>query len=41
MQIGKKKMTLDHALIEQMNAAEDDASIDLESILRHNVEALF
>lgn len=41
MQIGKRKMALDHALIEQMSAAEDDAGIDLESILRHGAEALF
>lgn len=41
MQIGKKKMALDHALIEQMGAAEDDAGLDLESILRHGAEALF
>ncbi|KAG8529480.1 uncharacterized protein KY384_006117 [Bacidia gigantensis] len=40
MQIGKKKMMLDHVLIEQM-AAEDDAGMDLESILRHGTEAIF
>ena len=40
MQIGKKKMALDHVLIEQMDA-EDDAGVDLESILRHGTEALF
>ena len=40
MQIGKKKMALDHVLIEQMDA-EDDAGMDLESILRHGTEALF
>ena len=40
MQIGKKKMALDHVLIEQMDAS-DDAGIDLESILRHGAEALF
>ena len=41
MQIGKKKMALDHVVIEQMGAAEDDAGVDLESILRHGTEALF
>lgn len=41
MQIGKKKMALDHALIEKMGAAEDDAGMDLESVLRHGAEALF
>lgn len=40
MQIGKKKMLLDHVLIEQMDA-EDDAGMDLETILRHGTEALF
>ena len=40
MQIGKKKMALDHVLIEQM-AAEDDAGMDLESILKYGAEALF
>lgn len=40
MQIGKKKMALDHVLIERMDA-DDDAGVDLESILRHGAEALF
>ena len=40
MQVGKKKMALDHVLIQQMGA-EDDAGIDLESILRHGAAALF
>ena len=40
MQIGKKKMALDHALIEQMDADEEEA-MDVESILRHGTEALF
>lgn len=40
MQIGKKKMALDHVLIEQMDA-EDDAGMDIESMLRHGAEALF
>ena len=40
MQIGKKKMVLDHVLIQQMDH-EDDAGMDLESILRHGAEALF
>ena len=40
MQIGKKKMALDHVLIEQMDA-DDDAGMDLESILRHGAAALF
>ncbi|EGE00942.1 chromodomain helicase DNA binding protein, partial [Trichophyton tonsurans CBS 112818] len=40
MQIGKKKMALDHVLIERMDA-EDDDELDLEAILRHEAEALF
>lgn len=40
MQIGKKKMALDHVLIEKMDADEDEG-LDLESILRHGAEALF
>ncbi|KAG6000198.1 hypothetical protein E4U21_005741 [Claviceps maximensis] len=40
MQIGKKKMALDHALIESMDA-EDMAGDDLESILKHGAQALF
>lgn len=40
MQIGKKKMALDHVLIERMDQ-DDDAGMDLESVLRHGAEALF
>lgn len=40
MEMGRKKMALDHALIEAMDA-EDDAGDDLESILKHGAEALF
>ncbi|KAG5981095.1 hypothetical protein E4U55_003309 [Claviceps digitariae] len=40
MQIGKKKMALDHALIESMDD-EDLAGDDLESILKHGAQALF
>lgn len=40
MQIGKKKMVLDHVLIDRMIAEEDDGR-DLESILRHGAQALF
>lgn len=40
VQIGRKKMALDQALIESMDV-EDDAGVDLESILRHGAEALF
>lgn len=42
MQIGRKKMALDHALIESMEKNEDeDPGEDLESILKHGAEALF
>lgn len=40
MQIGKKKMVLDHVLIDRMVAEEDDGR-DLESILRHGAQELF
>ena len=40
VQIGRKKMALDQALIEQMDA-EDDAGVDLESILAYGAAALF
>lgn len=40
VQIGRKKMALDQALIESMSA-EDEAGVDLESILKHGAEALF
>lgn len=40
MQIGKKKMVLDHVLIDRMISEEVDGH-DLESILRHGAQALF
>lgn len=40
IQIGRKKMALDHALIESMGA-DEDTSVDLETILKHGAEALF
>ena len=40
MQIGKKKMTLDHLIIEQMGPHDDD-DFNVESILKHGAEALF
>lgn len=40
MQIGRKKMALDHVLIERMDK-DDDVGEDLESILRHGAQALF
>ena len=40
VQIGRKKMALDHVLIESMDA-DDDAGLDLQSILQHGAQALF
>ncbi|CAJ2503257.1 Uu.00g106510.m01.CDS01 [Anthostomella pinea] len=40
MQMGRKKMALDHALIETLDA-EEDAVEDVESILKHGAAALF
>lgn len=40
IQIGRKKMALDKALIESMDA-DDDAGVDVESILKHGAAALF
>ncbi|KAI2464457.1 PHD/FYVE-zinc-finger like domain-containing protein [Annulohypoxylon bovei var. microspora] len=40
MQAGRKKMALDHALIESLDA-KDDSSHDIESILKQGAESLF
>ncbi|KAI9788411.1 MAG: hypothetical protein M1816_006936 [Peltula sp. TS41687] len=40
IQIGRKKMALDHVLIDKMDA-DDDAGLDLQSILQHGTAALF
>ena len=40
MQIGKKKMALDHLMIEQMGSHDDD-EFNVESILKHGADALF
>lgn len=39
MQVGKKKMALDHALIDKMDT--QDEGEDIEGVLRHGAEALF
>ena len=39
VQIGRRKMALDHVLIEQMDA-DDDAGLDVESILKHGAAEL-
>lgn len=40
LQAGRKKMALDHALIESMDEQKEEV-YDLESILKHGAEALF
>lgn len=40
IQIGRRKMALDHVLIDKMDT-EDDAGLDLPSILQHGTAALF
>ena len=39
VQIGRRKMALDHVLIEQMDA-DEDSGVDMESILRHGAAEL-
>ncbi|CEI86117.1 hypothetical protein RMCBS344292_00562 [Rhizopus microsporus] len=40
LQIGKKKMALEHVVVEKMKAVEDDIE-DIESILKFGAQALF
>lgn len=41
LQIGKKKMALEHVVVERMKENEEDKIEDIESILRFGAEALF
>lgn len=41
LQIGKKKMALEHVVVERMKADEEENIEDLESILKFGTEALF
>ncbi|KAL0138902.1 hypothetical protein V8B55DRAFT_1448945 [Mucor lusitanicus] len=41
LQIGKKKMALEHVVVERMKAEEEEQIEDLESILKYGTEALF
>ncbi|KAM7217846.1 chromodomain-helicase [Rhypophila decipiens] len=41
LQIGRKKMALDHLLIESMDDKEGEAANDVESVLKHGAAALF
>jgi len=41
LQMGRKKMALDHLLIESMDDKEGEAANDVESVLKHGAAALF
>nr|CAE76132.1 related to helicase-DNA-binding protein [Neurospora crassa] len=41
LQIGRKKMALDHLLIETMDDKEGEAANDVETVLKHGAAALF
>lgn len=41
LQIGKKKMALEHVVVERMKADEEEKLEDIESILKYGTEALF
>jgi len=41
LQIGRKKMALDHLLIESMDDKDGEATNDVESVLKHGAAALF
>lgn len=41
LQIGKKKMALEHVVVERMNETEEEQVEDIESILKFGAEALF
>ncbi|KAK1775267.1 chromodomain-helicase [Copromyces sp. CBS 386.78] len=41
LQIGRKKMALDHLLIETMDDKEGEAANDVENVLKHGAAALF
>lgn len=41
LQIGRKKMALDHLLIETMDDKEGEAANDVEAVLKHGAAALF
>jgi chromodomain-helicase-DNA-binding protein 4 len=40
VQIGRKKMALDHVMIESMDL-DDESGVDLQSILQHGAQTLF
>ncbi|KAI8336399.1 P-loop containing nucleoside triphosphate hydrolase protein [Choanephora cucurbitarum] len=41
LQIGKKKMALEHVVVERMKADDEEKLEDIESILKYGTEALF
>lgn len=41
MQIGKKKLVLDHLIVQKMDDDEDGAGEDIQSILTYGAQALF
>lgn len=41
IQIGKKKLVLDHLIVQKMDYDEDNGGEDLKSILTYGAQALF
>lgn len=41
MQIGKKKLILDHLIVQKMDDDEDNGGEDVQSILTYGAQALF
>lgn len=41
MQIGKKKLVLDHLIVQKINDDEDNGGEDVQSILTYGAQALF
>lgn len=41
MQIGKKKLVLDHLIVQKMDDDEDSPGENMESILTYGAQALF
>ena len=41
MQIGKKKLVLDHLIVQKMDDDDDDGGENVQSILTYGAQALF
>lgn len=41
MQIGKKKLVLDHLIVQTMDQNDDEAGDDIQSILTYGAQKLF